>query len=396
MISNEMVDVCMQPIQEKFVKISLLQNFFVNEGAYKVRKFKKVGEIQGNALGGSINIDVNSAIRRTCSIDMVVTDSSFLISKNSKIWMDKWLRVELGIRSLKTGNIVWFDKGVYAINNPTVRYSNVERVLHIEGLDPMCTLDGTLGGALGKVTQLPVGTSISDSVKTTVWQLGGISQSQIYVEQNDIKLPYSIEKNSTDTVYSILDELGKLFMDWEFYFDVNGRFTYQKIKNRYVKNPIPNYDNDIIEFNFLEQHELIINYDYTHLFTNVKNKIIVWGRLLDDGVQIKYELPNTDINSPFNINSNIGEIPLVITDNNIFDSNQAEQRCRYEFYKHNNMNEKVNIQLLPLYFLNENRLVEFNKPEINLFGKFLIDSMVIPLDIGAEMSISAHKVYEVE
>ena len=60
------------------------------------------------------------------------------------------------------------------------------------------------------------------------------------------------------------------------------------------------------------------------------------------------------------------------------------------------MNEKVNIQLLPLYFLNENRLIEFNKPEINLSGKFLIDSMVIPLNIDSEMSISAHKVYEVE
>lgn len=396
MVTNEMMEVCLQPVQEKFIRISLLQNFFVDEGDNKARKFKKIGEIQGNTIGGSINIDANSAVRRTCSIDMVITDSSFLISESSKIWLDKWFRVELGIRSLKTGEIVWFNKGIYAIHNPSVRYSSAEKTLHIEGLDLMCTLDGTLGGDLGIITKIPSEAGISESIKTTVWRLGKISQSQIYIEQNDLEMPYDIEKTPTDTIYSILEELRNLYMDWEVFFDENGRFVYQKIKNRYVANPVPNYDNDIITFNFLEEHDLVVDYNVQYLFDNVKNKIVVWGKLRDDGLQVHYELINNNDNSPFSVNKNLGTIPMSIVDDKIFTEEQARQRCEYELYKHNNMCETVEISCIPLYFLDVNKLIEFNKPEIKLSGKFLIDNITIPLDSAGTASLSAHKVYAVE
>ncbi len=396
MITNEMLEVHLQPIQEKFIKISLLQNYFINENGYQVRKFIKVGEIQGNTIGGSIDINATSTIRRTCSIEMVVTDSSFLISEDSKIWMDKWFRVEIGIKNLKTDKIVWLNKGVFAIHNPSVRYSSAEKTLHIEGLDLMCTLDGTLGGDLGIITKILSEAGISESIKTTVWRLGKISQSQIYIEQNDLIMPYDIEKTPTDTIYSILEELRNLYMDWEVFFDENGRFVYQKIKNRYVANPVPNYDNDIITFNFLEEHDLVVDYNVQYLFDNVKNKIVVWGKLRDDGLQIHYELINNNDNSPFSVNKNLGTIPMSIVDDKIFTEEQARQRCEYELYKHNNMNSRVNISCVPIYFLDVNKLIEFNKPEINLDGKYLIDTISIPLSYDGTMSLSAHKVEIIE
>ena len=309
MVTNEMIEVCIQPVQEKFIKISLLQNYFVTEGEHKVRKFKKVGEVQGNATGGSININATSAVRRTCNIDMIITDSSFLISESSKIWMDKWFKLELGIRSIKTGEIVWFNKGIYAINNPSVSLNLSGKTLSLSGLDLMCTLDGTLGGILGNITKLPAEISINEAIKTTVWQLGGISQSQIYIEDNDLMLPYDIEKTPTDTVYSILDEIRNLYMDMEMFFDESGRFIYQKIKNRYVENPVPSYANDIVQFRFLEEHEMVIDYSLQYLFDNVKNKIQVWGKLLDNGIQTMYELVNDDPRSPFNINTKMESLP---------------------------------------------------------------------------------------
>lgn len=392
MITNEMIEVHLQPVQEKSIRISLLQNFFVNEENNLVRRFRKVGEVQGNVIGGGIDINTNSAIRRTCSIDMVITDSSLLVSENCKIWMDKWFRVELGIRSLKTDNIVWFNKGIYAINNPSLKYNPTNKLLHIEGLDLMCKLDGTLGGELGIVTKIPANIGIPGVLETSVWKLGKISKSQIYIEQNPSSLPYDIEKTPTDTVYSILEEIRDLYMDWEIFFDEDGRFVYQKIKNRYVSNPLPNYENDVINFNFLEELDLIYDYGLDYDFKNVKNRIIIWGRQLDNGIQIHHELINDNPNSPFNINK-LGEIPKTIVDDKIFTINQADQRARYESWKHNNFCEKVNIQGVPLYFLDVNRLIELNKPEINLVGKFLIDRIHLPFVINSMMNLSAHRVY---
>lgn len=363
------------------------------EEGRSARKFKKVGEVQGNTTGGSISIDANSAIRRTCNIDMVITDSSFLISEDSKIWMDKWFKLKIGIRSIKTGEIVWFNKGIYAIQNPSVKLSLSEKTLSLSGLDIMSTLDGTLGGTLGNITKLPADISINEAIKTTVWQLGGISQSQIYIEDNDLMLPYDIEKTPTDTVYSILDEIRNLYMDMEMFFDENGRFIYQKIKNRYVENPVPSYANDIVQFRFLEEHEMVIDYSLQYLFDNVKNKIQVWGKLLDSGIQTMYELVNDDPRSPFNISTNMGVIPFAYVDNKIFNDEQAKQRARYELYQHSNMSKQLSISLVPLYFLDVNTLVEFSKPEIDLDGKYLIDSITIPLNATDNMSLVSHEVY---
>lgn len=396
MVTNEMIEVCLQPIQEKYIKVSLLQNFFITESGKKVRKHRKVGEVHGNVVGGSINIDANSAIRRTCSIDMTITDNSFLIGEDRKIWLDKWVGIEIGIKHLITGNIIWFDYGVYVINNPSVVYDISEKRLSFSGMDLMSTLDGSRGGQLGIVTKLTSGATTSDAIKTTVNSLGGISLNDIYIEQNNQTLPYDIEKTSTDTVYSILEEIRGLYIDWEFFFDVEGRFIYRKIKNRYATNPLPNYENDIISFNFLKEHELVVDYSHNLLFDNVKNKIKVWGKLKDNGEQVYAELANTNPQSPFNINKDFGEVLYTVVDDKIFDNNQAQIRCQYELYIHNNMNERVSAIAIPLYFLNVNHLIEFNQTEIELEGKYLIDNINFGLEPISTMSINAHKIYEVD
>ena len=126
---------------------------------------------------------------------------AFLISEDSKIWIDKWFRIQTGIRNLKTDNIVWFNKGIFAINNPTVNYNLTSKKLSFDGNDLMSTLDVSLGIP----TKIPKEVGISNAIKMTVQQLGKISSSQIYIEQNDLEMPFDIEKDSTDTVYSLIE-----------------------------------------------------------------------------------------------------------------------------------------------------------------------------------------------
>ncbi len=84
----------MQNIQNRFIRLELL-NF----------QYQTVDSIEGVCTSGSFSINANSDIRRTGSVVLVVTDSSFEVASGSKVWLDKYIRVWVGISSLYTGEI---------------------------------------------------------------------------------------------------------------------------------------------------------------------------------------------------------------------------------------------------------------------------------------------------
>lgn len=371
-MTTEQYNVHFQSIRELYTRISLLNSNNV-----------KVDEIQGNVLDGSINITTNSPVRRTCDLSLIVTDSSFLVGEDKKIWLDKRFKVEIGIKSIITDEIVWFNKGIYCINQPSLKYNSTTKTLSLQGLDLMCLLDGTLDGNLETLsTKIDVGADISTAIKDTAQGLGGVSN--LNIENIDKVTPYDIEKAAGDTVYSVLKELAGLYKNWELFFDENGVLVFQKIKNK-INDPI------IINFNELQQ-DLIEDYDIDTDFQNIKNKIIIYGRQFDDGTQIKSIKSNEDPSNPFNINK-IGVKSLTLTEQNVFNQEQADTSAEFKLHEHSYLNEKISISCLSIYFLNVNKLVYFNKPEINLVGKYLVTDINIPLSISGLMTFNAYKIY---
>ena len=69
----------LQNIQDRYVRLELL-NY----------KYQTVDRIEGVCTGGSIAINANSDVRRTGSVTLVVTDSSFQVGADTKIWLDKY------------------------------------------------------------------------------------------------------------------------------------------------------------------------------------------------------------------------------------------------------------------------------------------------------------------
>ena len=80
-----------------------------------------VGELIGNVIDEpSYNVDADSDIRRTCNISLIPTDSSFDIKYGSKLWIDKYVQIFIGIEDLKNNNkIVYTNLGIYLVNNPS-------------------------------------------------------------------------------------------------------------------------------------------------------------------------------------------------------------------------------------------------------------------------------------
>lgn len=374
-LNNEQYKVHFQSTRELFIRIFLLNSNNI-----------KVDEMHGVVLDGSINITANSPVRRTCSLSLIVKDSSFLIGEDKKIWIDKRIRIDIGIKNILTDEIEWFNKGVYCLNQPSLRYDSISKTLSLQCLDLMCLLDGTLDGNLeAPITRINVDTDISEAIKDTAEGLGDVDSNNLNIEEINKNTPYTIEKNAGETVYSMLKELAGLYKDWELYFNEKGILTFTKIKNK-INDPI------IINFEELNK-DLIQDYLIDNSFENVKNKVIVYGKQLNDGSKIKSIKTNTDPNNPFNVDK-LGEKSITLTDQNVFNQEQGDILAEYYLKQYSNFNETVSITCLPIYFLDVNKLVYFNKPEINLTGKYLITDINIPLSITGLMTFKGYKIYD--
>lgn len=375
-MTNEEIQVHLQKSRELFVRIEVLNQSNIT-----------IGELQGLAIDGNINIDNSSAIRRTC--DITFTLKPILIpSPSSPIWLNKRFKLFIGIKNIITDSIVWFDQGIYLINDPEIDITISDKTINIKGLDLMAYHSGDISGESSTNIVIDKDISIHEAIKSTMKDIGKELESNMIIETSPYTTPYKIEKNIGTTVYEVIKELTELYMSYECFYDINGRFIFRKRKDLI---------NDLIFFDFT-QYPLSTQITNNFKFSNVKNYIKVWGRLRDDGSQPSAEIIINNSNypdSPFTVEK-LGEPKtrdLIITEDSYFEQEQCQQRAEYEKYLHTNLAELISISCLPIYFLTVNKLIYVKNDESGVEGKYGIDKLNIPLKHDGLMSIVAHKVY---
>ena len=105
-------------------------------------------EIQGYATGGSINVDGSSAVRRTCNLNIVTSDTRI----NQTDWaLESKFKLEIGLRNFINPDypdIIWFPQGVYILTSFSSSINSQGFTISLQGKDKMCLLDGSVGGNL--------------------------------------------------------------------------------------------------------------------------------------------------------------------------------------------------------------------------------------------------------
>lgn len=346
--------------------------------------FQTVNSLEGYVIDGSISVDATSDIRRTCNLTLAIERSDKMISPGGELWLDKFIRIYEGIDNPRdNGNTVWWNMGIFLINNPNTVYNVNTRTVSFEGLDLMAKLTGRRNGQLPAVaTVVYAGSKIADVVKQTITQLGGFEK--YIIEDMGYTIPYDIKKDMGSTIYDLLVEIRDLYSDWEMFFDVDGVFHWQQI---------PDGENEpVVDFDQLNQ-PLVISDSIDVDFENVKNNIIVYGRLLDSGEQVMATAKDTIESSPYNIDK-IGQINYIVDDERIYNNDLAAQRARYELFLHARMNDAIVLEVVPIYWLNDvNIKINYTNEKIGIAGEYLIKSLEIPLGISSSMTINAVKVY---
>lgn len=370
-------DLSQLKVRNQRIKVDLL-NF----------NFQTINSLEGKVTDGSISIDATSDIRRTCNITLVVEDSTDIIAPGGQVWLDKFIKVYVGTDNPRNNNeTVWNNMGLFLINNPESVYNATTNTITFEGLDLMAKLTGRRNGQLPAVTTVvPAESKVADVVKQTITQLGGFDK--YIIQDAGYEIPYDIKKDMGSTIYDLLVEIRDLYSDWEMFFDVDGVFHWQQIPNG-INEPV------VLDFNQLKQ-KVIISETVDVDFENVKNHIIVYGRLLDNGEQIMATSTDTISSSPYNVDS-IGQINYIVDDEKIYNNDLAQQRADYELFLHARMNNSITLEIVPLYWLNDvNVKIAHTNKNVGIEGEYLIKTLEIPLGVGNNMTITAIKVYPKE
>lgn len=264
-IGAEDYNVLKQQYIKKYIRLELLDF-----------QYNIVDELSGNMTKCSINVDSNSDLRRSCDLGFVVTTSTFDIKAGSKLWLDKFVRPYVGYENMRTGEIQWYNQGIYLVNNPQWSYNASTNEISMQALDLMSKLTGLRNGNLeGIPTKIAKDENVREAIIKTI-ELSGFTK---YIceecktkDGTIVPVPYDIEIDVGGTIYDILTGLRDIMPNYQIYFDINGVFHYE---------PIPlAYDDPVLIDDDLFNNVLIsenINTD----FESVKNYVEVLGHTWD-------------------------------------------------------------------------------------------------------------------
>lgn len=145
------------------------------------------------------------------------------------------------------------------------------------------------------------------------------SGSNVGFTVGDFTYPGDLIGNAGESVVTILDKIKNLLGNYEYFYDLNGHFRFQEIKN-YLNNSQSKYIMESLSkgkmlpdyltgqgvspyliqrtknkavFSFKEHNNLVISYASTPQIANIKNDFIVWGLrkgTSKNSVPIRYHL----------------------------------------------------------------------------------------------------------
>ncbi|MBC8531925.1 DUF5048 domain-containing protein [Gehongia tenuis] len=345
--------------------------------------FKILDSLEGNTLNYSISIDADSDIRRTCSLSLYVQNASFTPSSSSRIWMDKFLRIYMGLKDQRTQQTIWYGQGIFIIDGASYSFDASTQELSLSCSDLMSVLVNTCYNPqmVSEIT-IPAGSS----ARSVLISLLETLDSAIPYRIDDLgAIPYDLVFSLGTTLYEIMAKIRDLYPGWEFFFDTNGTFVFEAI-------PSGSSDPVVLDDTILQS--LVVNESTDYDFSEVKNRVAVYGRTLDDGTQIYGEAKDTLTDSPFSI-SRIGERMEVLSggDYDLITTNDlAQQRADYELWRLTRLNDGMSLETIAIYWLDVNQKIAYTSKITGVSAEYLIKQIAYS-STDTTMSLDMIKFY---
>ena len=260
-ITEQQYSIVKQPSRELYCKVDLL-NY----------EFQVVDDISGVVISDSWTISATSDIRRTGNLIIAPDDDqAYKIQAGSKIFLDKYVKVYIGIKDNTTDEIIYNNMGIYLINNPTHTFDSTTNQITLNLVDLMAKLTGLRNGNMsGYEYQLKEGQNVRDIIIATLAEVG-FTNYVIDIKPEDFQtIQFDMSIDGTGTLYDLLKTINEnQYINYQMYFDVEGVFHFNRIPMS-TKDPIM-VDDDIWDNTYISH---IVSTDYESL----KNDIVVLGK----------------------------------------------------------------------------------------------------------------------
>ena len=318
---------------------------------------KPLSSIEGRVSGGSIQANGASAVRRTLSLSMIAKPEIANIENlDNEIAINKKVKVYIG--RLMENEIMWFNCGFYVISSASVNQSTSGWTISISGKDKMALLDGTAGGilptavtfheifedlgdgnykidyptiyqiiqeAVNHYGEIPLHDIIINDLekvaKVLIKYIGGkpiyfaesyasfayaedAVHTQKYIYGQDVgyeftafTYPGELVLAAGATVVNLLEKICQILGNYEYFFDLDGRFIFQEKKN-YLNTVSPIaylVPQDYIQSYSTEaayeikDSDTLVSLTRSPRYEDIKNDFVVWGKNAS-GVDIHYRL----------------------------------------------------------------------------------------------------------
>lgn len=349
-------------LKEEFAKITILN-----------WQELPIEDIQGKVSSGTLNINGNSSLRRTCNLTILIDENnSNITSVKNSLSINKKIKLDIGIKNNTSRyseyDIIWFPLGTYIISSVSITNTNSQITsASLQLKDKMCLLNGECGGFLpASVTFSSYDTldangayqteqpTIYTIIKYVVNYFGGeqlpkilisdvdervrkvmkwTGSNPLYITQytsttsgvqygattdkeqvdealaagtidsyteyksgqdvgyiyTDFIYPGELIGDAGNSVCDILDKIKSALGNYEYFYDLDGNFIFQEIKNYLNTSKSTTNLNDMEQNNYLiditkgksvytfDDSFLISSYSNAPQYSMIKNDYIVWG-----------------------------------------------------------------------------------------------------------------------
>ena len=362
-------------LKEEFAKITILN-----------WQERPIEDIQGKVSSGTLNINGNSSLRRTCNLTILIDENnSNITSVKNSLSINKKIKLDIGIKNNTSQyseyDIIWFPLGTYIISSVSITNTNSQITsASLQLKDKMCLLNGECGGLLpasvtfssydvldangAYQTEQP---TIYTIIKYVVNYFGGeqlpkilisdvdervrkvmkwTGSNPLYITQytsttsgvqygattdkeqvdealaagtidsyteyksgqdvgyiyTDFVYPGELIGDAGNSVCDILDKIKSALGNYEYFYDLDGNFIFQEIKN-YLNTSKSTTDlNDMEQNDYLiditkgksvytfDDSFLISSYSNAPQYSMIKNDYIVWGMREDVTTGVTYPI----------------------------------------------------------------------------------------------------------
>lgn len=350
---------------------------------------------------GTLSVNLQNGQRRQANLTLSNLDGAYDFAVN-KVWYGQQIRLQEGL-ILPGGTEFYLPQGVFYVKDPQETLKPNQRTAVYNLVDKWAMLDGTLGGTLDGIYEVPVNSSIFTAISTLLSEDKGNGQPYDDVpplftnyyngltttlpdgtEISNVLTPYTLRVDGeSGTRAEVILGLNTMLAGWVGY-DQTGRFRLDPSQDDILDTSKP------IQWSFDPSQTTLLGATYNVKNSEMYNDVIVMGEALGSSPQANGRATNLDPSSDTNVNL-VGYKTFRESKQGFYTDDICEAQAVFELKRKTVLQKAVSISSTQLFHLSENNLVEIrrtDKPGAPV-ERHLIQGFTRPLAQTGTMTINA-------